>query len=129
MNDNFKFKGFHNCESCCGLEITHTDMGVVVVVTEVEDNKGTSVTNAAEVLFQAVCERFSLNPDEVIFIEHYSAGWMSNAEETFDLVYFSENNSTYTIWSRITLDHVRSIQKGENPIPAKELHALRKEAV
>ncbi len=46
-------------------------MNQIVVMTEAADNPGTSVTNAAEIIATMFCERYGLNPRQVIFIEHY----------------------------------------------------------
>lgn len=61
--------------------------GNVVVATELPDNPGQSITNAAPVLAMQVCKYYEIAPDQLIWIEHYSH--QSNHEETFDLIEFT----------------------------------------
>lgn len=69
----YEYKGFHGCESVCNLEI-HQNL---VIITEREDNEGTSITNMAEQLATAICDEFDINPHNLIWIEHYRAGFPS----------------------------------------------------
>jgi hypothetical protein len=41
------------------------------VISELPDNAGTSVTNAAEIIAELLCERYNLAPAHTLFIEHY----------------------------------------------------------
>ena len=43
---------------------------VVVVATEVEDNPGASITNAAEKCASQVCEHFEIHPSRLVWVEH-----------------------------------------------------------
>lgn len=45
----------------------------MVIATELSDNPGVSVTNFAEGLATLVCRRFSIDPEKLIWIEHYPA--------------------------------------------------------
>ncbi|HKH76475.1 MAG TPA: hypothetical protein VKA51_05910 [Rubrobacteraceae bacterium] len=62
----------------------------MVVCTELPDNPGQSVTNAAERIAAEVIANFRL-PVPVIWIEHYEDGARGTEEDahTFDLVIFS----------------------------------------
>lgn len=66
----------------CGISIK----GNCVIVTELPDNPGMSVTNAAEYVADEICERYGIRPEELILIEHYPQE--PNHEETFALVNF-----------------------------------------
>jgi hypothetical protein len=65
---------------------------VTAIVTEIEDNTGTSVTNSAGSLADAICKRFGIEPERFVLIEHYREERVSGA--TF--------NESY---SRVNLDY------------------------
>ena len=89
--DQYRFRGFHGCEAWCALEILRAASGqTVVIATEVEDNPGTSITNAAEQLAYHVCVDFAIDPSKLIWIEHYGypSPGASRRPRTYDLVTF-----------------------------------------
>ena len=87
--DRFPFAGFWNYASACALELLpRPDGRVVVIASELADNPGTSVTNAAELLATDVCRRFGIAPDRLVWIEHYEYGRDAGIPRTFDLVTF-----------------------------------------
>jgi hypothetical protein len=68
----YHYKGFHGCASKCGLRILRlTDRRVAVICSELPDNPGTSVTNFAEDLAGLVCAQHGINPEHLVWIEHY----------------------------------------------------------
>ena len=72
--DRFHFRGLGGDEAWCALEILRAvDGRRVVIATEVHDNPGTSIMTACEFLAQAVCEHFSIDPVELVWIEHYGS--------------------------------------------------------
>lgn len=98
-DDEFPFKGFHGCESKCGLEILHEGDKATVTLTELPDNPGTSVTNAVEIIATEVYKRFlpGLPPENIRWIEHYPARGDSRdpLPETFDEVTLSFDGQRY----------------------------------
>ena len=68
---NFSYKGFHGCESICGIDIYPINEYIVVVATELVENMGTSITNAFETLCANVVKHFGISIEKVIWIEHY----------------------------------------------------------
>ncbi len=71
------YKGFHGCDSKCRVEIwtDARELKAAVVLTELVDNPGTSVTNYVEELatlvlplVETLCE---CPPQSIIWIEHY----------------------------------------------------------
>ena len=82
----YHYKGFGGCESQCDLEI-HKNL---VIVTEIPENEGTSVTNVAEQLATQICEKFKIDPSKLIWIEHYpERGEWKDYDESYDLVQFN----------------------------------------
>jgi hypothetical protein len=66
----FKFRGQWEIPSECGLKIIDKDGETIVVVTELyQDNPGTSVAEAGELLFAQVCEAKGLNPEKIMYVE------------------------------------------------------------
>ena len=72
--------------SQCRLRIYYISFDMaVVIVTELEDNLGKSITDSAKQLIHLVCYHFGLALYKVMWIEHYPAGYLKE-EETYDLV-------------------------------------------
>lgn len=87
--DRFHFLGLHNRPSCCRLHVFQERPErpcSVVVVTELDDNPGTSVTNAAEHLATVVCDLYTLDPERLRWIEHYPR--RKGCKSEFDWVVF-----------------------------------------
>jgi hypothetical protein len=90
--DRHRFRGFHGCDGWCALEILRAKDGkTVVIATEVKDNPGTSITNVCEQLAYWVCVEFSIDPSQLIWIEHYGypAPGDSKRLRSYDLVTFT----------------------------------------
>ena len=64
----------------------------VVVLTEVADNRGQSVTNAIEQLAGEVILGNALPSSETVVIEHYPSESRAMGAETFDLVTFANRD-------------------------------------
>ena len=90
-----------------------SDGTIVMVATELDDNPGPSITNAAENAFKNACDKFEVLPRLVTWIEHYSHG----GEDTFDLVRFSFNTGISGIpsnpmWSPLGLMETMRMTEG-----------------
>jgi hypothetical protein len=89
VDTEFRYKGYGNLDSKCRIRI-HEFGGIhIVVVSELDDNQGTSVTNASEHIAQQVCAAHELDSNYVVFIEHYPAEKGIRDDETYDLVMFA----------------------------------------
>jgi hypothetical protein len=66
----------------------------VAVVTELPDNTGMSITNAAEELAMQVCQYYEIPMAELIWIEYYPQRVGRN--ESFDRVKFQIKHSCFT---------------------------------
>ena len=68
----FNFKGYWGVSSICGVDIYHqNDDKVVVVLTELPENHGTSITNAIELIAEQVVEAYGLQNRDIVWVEHY----------------------------------------------------------
>jgi len=98
----YTYKGYHGCDSKCGLAIN----GNIVMVTEIEDNEGTSITNMAERLATQIIREFNIRPEKLIWIEHYPERGSKYDPflESFDLVSFEWTGKEYCrpSWKGIT---------------------------
>ena len=63
----------------------------VIIVTELEDNQGLSITNAAEILFVAITRFFGVRLHNVVWIEHYTHEEEEGIDCTWELVTFKCN--------------------------------------
>ncbi|HYE17368.1 MAG TPA: hypothetical protein VEA69_02930 [Tepidisphaeraceae bacterium] len=69
-----EFEGFHGRPATCDLEVVGLPDGrTLVIATERDDNPGVSVTNFAEGQATIVVNRFGLDPERLVWIEHYPA--------------------------------------------------------
>lgn len=76
--------------------------GNTVIATELPDNPGMSITNAAASVAMQVCQYFEIPIGKLIWIEHYPES--IGHEETFDLVQFSISDGLLKVdrWQRIS---------------------------
>lgn len=90
----YNFVGNWKSQAHCHLRIYggDPDRPTVVIVTELESNPGTSITNAAEILAAQVVRDHDLDSDTLIWVEHYPdrafVRGRPGLEERFDLVTF-----------------------------------------
>jgi hypothetical protein len=89
----YLYRGFHACLSYCWLRIYTTQGRSIVFATEMPDNPGTSITNAAERLATEVTRTFRLALDTLTWIEHYPKRQANHGHPSlpasFDLVTFT----------------------------------------
>lgn len=98
IDEIFTFEGLWGIESKCGLKIIYKDDQTIVIVSELYlDNPGTSVTQAATILPQQICERFQISSEKLIYIEHNPDmhSKLSFYDEEFFLVSFNKENGTF----------------------------------
>jgi hypothetical protein len=87
--EHYPFLGLWNAASLCRLEIHPATRGrIAVIATELPNNPGTSITNAAEILATHVCRDFAIPPDRLVWIEHYGYPTGTDRPREFSLVTF-----------------------------------------
>lgn len=62
--------------------------GNVIMATELEKNMGMSVTNTCEEIAQECCEKYGIEPEKLIFIEHYTPASYEGSRESYSRVNF-----------------------------------------
>ena len=107
----YNYTGFHGCASICDLEI-HKNL---VIVSEMPENEGTSITNMAEQLATLVCQEYDIDPKHLIWIEHYpERGEWKDYPESYDLVQFNLNDDgvfSSPRWTGLTPDIVTAFRE------------------
>lgn len=107
-----EYKGLGGYESVCGLEITKSNGKVKVVLTELPENKGTSVTNFVEHLATLVYHRYLEDTpiENIVWVEHYP--WSRFLQrETFDQVKMDWDGKAFSHpqWKYLTLEQYEVI--------------------
>ncbi len=90
----FHFTNPHNrAISQCWVRVYGHPERATVIWTEIAENQGMSVTNAAQYLASQLQEEFTLDPLETIWIEHYGAFSYEDGhrKEEYNLVQLSWN--------------------------------------
>lgn len=98
MDGTFHYKGYHGCPSFCRLRVFEPDpekaeernTPTVVILTETDDNPGTSITNRIEHLATEVFKLLEKPERGITVIEHYEdrafIGERALFKEEFDRV-------------------------------------------
>ena len=86
--------------------------GNTVIATELPDNPGMSLTNAAASAAMQVCQYYEIPLEELVWIEHYPEE--PTHEEAFDLVHFRIDNSILEVerWQRISTEKAEQLLTG-----------------
>jgi hypothetical protein len=70
----FEFRDTHRRVGICRIEaICLGDGRTAVIATELSDNPGTSITNAAEYVAGEACRHLDIDPRRLVWVEHYPA--------------------------------------------------------
>jgi hypothetical protein len=104
VNEVYSYKPHgHGIQARCGVQVFETRQRDVLVLTELPDNPGMSVTNYSEGLVTELLARHErLNPQRLAVIEHYPAS--SKDDETHDHVIcdFRGRQCIRVSWRRLT---------------------------
>lgn len=100
----FHYKGYGRNESFCDIQVA----GNLVIATELPDNPGTSITNAAEDVATAVCLRYQIPMKDLVWIERYH-----HSPDEYDRVFFDyfENTLRNPLWKRLKGEELRYVMK------------------
>lgn len=102
----------------CLVRIWDTGTISVVVLTELPDNPGMSVTNACEDVASRVVQDFGINPQRTRFIEHYPEEKMTYhgqehvRKETFDEIFLTwdrNNRASVPKWKPLVKEEVERL--------------------
>ncbi len=97
----------------CRLRVFEQGDRAVVLATALPDQPGPSITEVAEVLATQVAEQYSLDPEQIVWIEHYPEAQRPEfggelPGGTFDLVEFTweDSQAQRAVWSPLTREEV-----------------------
>ena len=95
--------------SKCRLRIYNHSNVTTVIVTELPENEGRSITNDAEKIINLACQKYELCFNDVAWLEHYpyTPRCEIRGEESFDLVQLTAQGSP--IWKPIKIEEVKEL--------------------
>lgn len=109
----FEFKGNNNCNNKCEIDL----LGKVVIATQLDsdDIQCKSITNAAEMFAKAICDKYKIPYNELIWIEHNRKKYLKS--ETYEIVQFEIINGSFANprWKGVSLkelSHIITNQSG-----------------
>jgi len=107
----YNFKGLWDLPSICGLKIVKKAEKPIIIATDLyEQNPGTSITEWNTKLAMEICEKFDLNPEKLVFIEHTpdKNTKLEFNRETFFQVSFTLENGKFVNpdWNQLTKEEV-----------------------
>lgn len=113
----FNYKSFLGFSSICDVKIYQTETKVIVIYTEIPENKGSSVTNATEIIatnvFNKLQFKLDIKPESIIWIEHYPVRGTDYASvpESFDIVRFVWDGVKYNNpnWTNSSKEEVEAL--------------------
>ena len=79
------YEGFGKCESKCKVYMVLHGAITHICFEELDDNKGTSITNMSEYLAAQILKKFNLEPYDCSFYETYPH---SEKDRSFDEIYY-----------------------------------------
>jgi len=103
----YHFKGLWDLPSICGLKIVKKADKSIIIATDLYDNNpGTSITEWNSKLAMEICNKYELNPEKIIFIEHTpnKETKLEFNRETFFQVNFTLENGMFVNpdWNQLT---------------------------
>lgn len=100
-------------EAKCRIRVYQLANGIIVVIaTELPDNAGASITNAAEILATEMRRWFVVPGGGLFWIEHYQdralIGGRPQQKESFDRVFFRWDGAQYDdpVWQPFSREQV-----------------------
>ena len=97
----------------CRVRIYGANPYTIIVLSELAENPGVSVTNAAAAIATEIARNYMIDLDTTIWIEHYGAFSYKggDCDETFDRITFTWRNRTASNaeWKRLTADELHEL--------------------
>lgn len=81
----------------------------IVIVSELPNNLGLTITQEALTLIHLVCNKFSLVPTKTMWLEHYLKTYFKNEEIYYQVVLLKDNTWSKRINKR-TIDNLLGVE-------------------
>ena len=81
----------------------------VVIVSELLNNTGRSITDEALTLIRLVCHEFALSPGKTMWFEHYPVGYLKD-DETYEQVMLVQSHTYSTRVSKQKIEAVLGVK-------------------
>jgi hypothetical protein len=99
----------HTFDSKCRLRIYQLECArTVIIVSNLSENTGRSITNAAEHLIQLVRFQYNLTPNKMMWIEHYPS-YEREDKDTFDEVRLINGEATWNPTTKTKLEEMLNV--------------------
>jgi hypothetical protein len=88
-----QFKGYWNAESKCYVDIfqleepTEHGHDTIVLFSALQDNQGTSITNASEIIATEMVMSYGVNIPSTLFVETYPYNYDKDGEQYYAIFY------------------------------------------
>ena len=110
----YHFKWFWDLPSICGLKVVKRKEKTIIIATDLfEDNPGTSITEWNSKLAKELCDKFEIDYNKLIYIEHTpdKKTKLSFNQETFYKVNFQIENDIFDnpSWEKLTKEEVNNL--------------------
>jgi hypothetical protein len=109
----FEYPGYQRTPSHCQIDIWSSEEQAIVMMSEIADNHGTSVTNRSEVIASLVCFQHNLSGYDITWIEHYPREEPHNSllAETFSIVTYDwkRGEARHPQWEYITREQFEAL--------------------
>lgn len=117
VDEIYNFEGQWGLPSICGLKVVQEEN--LAILTELYDeNPGTSVADFCLNLAEEICEKFHLDPEELIFVEHTpdkQSKLSFNNESFFRVVLkYSEKGFEEQDWQEMKKEEVDKLIQSNN---------------
>lgn len=105
VNQCIEYQGYGPNMAHCHVRIQEHGGAKVVIMTEAEDNPGTSIVNAAEEIAGLICGTHRLDPLETRWIQRFQLksgnGWLIQEVEFMARTVGGQTVFTEPVWMRI----------------------------
>lgn len=111
----FPYIGYFEAESFCKVEIVGTNHHALIVMTELKNNPGTSITNRSERIAEEIVHRYGLEPGRCVFVEHYNEHSYNGGRKSdvhWSIVTYNWQNKRASVpeWKYITTEQFESLR-------------------
>ena len=111
-----KYSGLRNCDSRCSIDVVELNNSpdrIVVILTELPNNTGTSITMMIENIATKVYHKYltKYDPDKIIWIEHYPPEYFKRV----DPILKTQENEKYGTYKIVRMKYIKDNRAYADP--------------